>query len=296
MSAAAVTLAHPGPQGRGTWSIVLDRLRRDRRTTVSLALLIAIVMLALIGPSLSRYSPHTIDWQAMGIPPDAGDGHWLGTDSIGRDLLVRTLYGVRISLLVAVLATAVSTIIGTVYGAVSGFIGGWVDELMMRVVDVLYSLPSVFFVILLMVVFGSNIIMVFIVIGAVDWLAMARIVRGQTLSLRSQPFIEAAEISGATRWEIIFRHIIPNVLGPVVVYTTLSIPAFILAESFLSFLGLGVQEPLTSLGLLVADGAAEIETAPWILLVPAAFLTTILFCCNIVGDALRDALDPRSSG
>jgi oligopeptide transport system permease protein len=177
---------------------------------------------------------------------------------------------------------------------VSGFIGGWVDELMMRVVDVLYSLPSLFFIVLLMVVFGSNIILIFVAIGAVDWLAMARIVRGQTVSLRTQPFIEAAQISGATRWQIIARHVIPNVSGPVVVYTTLSIPAFILAESFLSFLGLGVQEPMTSLGLLVADGAAEIETAPWMLLVPAIFLTTILYCFNFVGDALRDALDPRS--
>lgn len=280
-------------RGRGVWSITARRLLRDNVAVVSVMSLLLILALAIVGPLLSPHSPDSIDWDAMGMSPSLSRSHWFGTDSIGRDLFVRTLFGVRISLLVAVLATLVSTVIGTVFGAVSGYLGGWVDELMMRVVDVLYSLPSLFFVVLLMVVFGSNIILIFVVIGAVDWLAMARIVRGQTLSLKALSFIEAARVSGASRREIIGRHVIPNVLGPVVVYTTLSVPGFILAESFLSFLGLGVQEPLTSLGLLMADGAAEIETSAWMLLVPASFLTTILLCFNFLGDALRDAMDPK---
>jgi oligopeptide transport system permease protein len=195
--------------------------------------------------------------------------------------------------MVGIVATGVALLIGVTYGSIAGYVGGKVDEVMMRIVDVIYSLPFMFFVILLMVVFGKNILLIFVAIGAVEWLTMARIVRGQTLSLKRREFIEAARASGVSDMQIILTHIVPNVLGPVIVYVTLTIPQVILAESFLSFLGLGVQEPMTSWGVLIADGAAQMEVAPWMLLFPGAFLGVTLFCFNFIGDGLRDALDPR---
>jgi oligopeptide transport system permease protein len=196
-------------------------------------------------------------------------------------------------MLVALLATSVSLLIGVTYGATAGFLGGRADMVMMRFVDVMYALPFMFFVIILMVLFGRNIFLIFIALGAVEWLTMARIVRGQTLSLKGREFVEAAAAAGLSQWQIIVRHIMPNVLGPVVVYVTLTIPQVILVESFLSFLGLGVQEPLTSWGVLISEGAVEMETAPWMLVIPASFLAVTLFCFNFIGDGLRDALDPR---
>ncbi|MBJ3775088.1 ABC transporter permease subunit [Acuticoccus mangrovi] len=217
----------------------------------------------------------------------------VGTDANGRDLAARILISIRISLMIAALATGVALVIGVLYGATAGFLGGRIDNLMMRVVDVLYSLPFVFFVILLVVFFGRNVVLMFIAVGAVEWLDMARIVRGQTLSLSRREFVQAAEALGVPPGAILRRHIIPNVSGPVIVFMTLLVPKVILLESFLSFLGLGVQEPLTSLGVLIAEGARNMRNAPWMLIYPSAALTLLLFALNFLGDGLRDAFDPR---
>ncbi|MGQ0834512.1 MAG: ABC transporter permease subunit [Gammaproteobacteria bacterium] len=282
------------PAPRGLWRDAWRRLQTNRAALVAAAVIVAIAALALIGPSLSPHAYDALDWEHRAAPPQLDAGHWLGTDRLGRDLFVRTLYGVRISLVIGLLATVVSLAIGVVWGAVAGYLGGRIDGLMMRVVDVLYSLPYIFIVVILTTVFErGNIYVLFVAIGAVGWLTMARIVRGQTLSLKRREFIEAALASGVGTPAILARHIVPNVLGPVVVYATLTIPQMILFESFLSFLGLGVQEPLASLGSLINEGAQEMESATWMLLVPAGFLVTLLVCFNFLGDGLRDALDPR---
>jgi oligopeptide transport system permease protein len=217
----------------------------------------------------------------------------MGADSLGRDLFARLLIGLRVSLAIGVVASAVALVIGVAWGAAAGYIGGWVDEVMMRFVDVLYALPFIFFVILLMVTFGRNFILIFLAIGAVEWLTMARIVRGQTLSLKQMEFVEAARASGLGGGAIVARHIVPNLLGPVVVYATLTIPGVILAESFLSFLGLGVQEPLTSLGVLISNGALVMDQAPWLLIFPSLTMVATLLAFNLIGDGLRDAIDPK---
>jgi oligopeptide transport system permease protein len=272
----------------------IRRLASHPAALLSLFVLLLMVLLVICGPLLSPFAYDYIDFDAdWSAAPSLAGSHWFGTDSLGRDLLVRTLEGGRISLLVGVVATLVSLLIGVAWGAIAGYYGGRIDEWMMRVVDVLYALPFMFFVILLMVFFGRHLVLIFVAIGAVNWLDMARIVRGQTLSLRRREFIQAARVAGRRPGEIIRLHILPNLLGVVVVYVTLTIPQVILVESFLSFLGLGVQEPATSWGALVNDGAREMETTPWALIFPAGFLALTLLCFNLLGDGLRDALDPR---
>lgn len=257
-------------------------------------LLLVIVLLALLGPSLSPWSADEIDWDALETAP--GIGHWFGTDMIGRDLFTRAMLGAQISLSIAVIATIVSVVIGVPWGAVAGYVGGRTDHFMMRFVDTLYALPFVLVVILLVVVFGRNPILLFVGLGAVFWLDIARIVRGQTLQIRQQPFISAAQTLGATTAHIVWRHVIPNVIGPALVYATLTIPGVILAESFISFLGLGVQEPDTSWGVLIADGAQTMESAPWTLVFPALLLGVTVWCSNMLGDRLRDQVDKLTSG
>ena len=279
----------------GIYAAAWRRLRRNRAAVAALVALAVLVVVSMAGPAFSSFSIDHVDWSLspLASQPALANGHWLGTDGNGRDLFVRVCAGTQVSLLVALLATAVSLVIGVAWGATAGYLGGRVDGWMMRVVDVLYALPYMFFVIILTVVFGRSLLLIFLAIGAVGWLTMARIVRGQSLALRQQAFVDAAITLGLPARRIIARHIVPNVIGTVVVYATLTVPQVILFESFLSFLGLGVQEPLTSLGRLVAEGALEMEAAPWQLLAPSAALALILLCLNFVGDGLRDALDPR---
>lgn len=284
----------PAPvKGRSLWVDAWNVLRRNRAAVVAGALILCMALMVIVGPWLSPWDYDQTDWNNVSIGPDLASRHFFGTDALGRDLFVRTLHGGRISLLIGVVATLVSLLIGISWGATAGYLGGRVDHVMMRIVDILYAMPFMFFVILLMVFFGRNIILIFVAIGAINWLDMARIVRGQTLSLKHKEFIEAAEAQGVATFNIIRRHIVPNLLGVVVVYVTLTIPQVILVESFLSFLGLGVQEPMTSWGALVNEGAQEMGTAPWMLVFPAFFLALTLFCFNFVGDGLRDALDPK---
>ncbi|MFZ2509106.1 MAG: ABC transporter permease subunit [Steroidobacteraceae bacterium] len=277
----------------GLWRDALNRLAADRAAMLSLAVLALMIVASVLGPLLLDYRQDEIDWAHMAAPPLSAPGHWLGTDRLGRDLLVRTLHGLRVSMGIALLATLVSLAIGVSWGAVAGYRRGRTDALMMRLVDVLYALPQVFFVIIVTVVFGRSPATLLVAIGAFGWLTMARIVRGQALALREREFVEAAIVGGAGTARILTRHIIPNLLGPVIVYATLTVPQVILVESFLSFLGIGIQEPLASLGNLIADGAAEMETAFWMLAVPAGCLVLLVFCFNFLGDGLRDALDPR---
>ncbi len=295
----AVTI--PELSGRSLWVDARRRLLRNRATMAGIVILSIIVLLAVFAPMLSPHAYDEVNYDLISCAPGwwpvesscTAPGYIFGTDAIGRDIFVRVLYGARISLAVGLVATIVSLVIGVLYGATAGYLGGRIDSLMMRVVDVLYSLPFIFFVIILMVVFDRNFILLFVAIGAVEWLTMARIVRGQTLSIKQKEFIEAARAAGVGPLGIITRHVIPNVVGPVVVYVTLTVPTVILMESFLSFLGLGIQEPLTSWGVLISDGADQMETAPWMLLFPALFMAVTLFCFNFVGDGLRDAMDPK---
>ena len=268
-------------------------LSKNRAAWFSAIALTTMVLLVLLGPLVSPHEVDQTNWSKLAKPPSMDGGHIFGTDDLGRDLFVRTMYGGRISLMVGIVATLVSVLIGVSYGAISGFVGGKVDSIMMRIVDVLYAMPFLFFVILLMVFFGRSIFLIFVAIGAVNWLDIARIVRGQTLTIKGKEFVDAAKAGGVSTFRIIFRHIVPNLMGIVVVYVALTVPQVILVESFLSFLGLGVQEPMTSWGALVNQGARQMESSPWILLFPALFLAVTLFCFNFIGDGLRDALDPK---
>jgi len=288
----AVASAAAPIQGRSLWDDARRRLLRNRAATVSLGVLAILVLAALAGPYVAAYGYAQISKNDVWDAPLVNN-HLFGTDSLGRDLLARLLVGLRVSLAIGVVATGVSLVIGVAWGATAGYIGGMVDELMMRVVDVLYSLPFIFFVIVLMVTFGRNIVLIFLAIGAVEWLTLARIVRGQAMSLKQKEFVEAARAAGLSRGAIIARHIVPNLLGPVIVYATLTIPAVIMAESFLSFLGMGVQEPMTSLGALIANGKDDMEIAPWLLIFPSLVMVATLMAFNFVGDGLRDAIDPK---
>jgi len=275
------------------WRERVRRLRANPGAVVALGIIGLLVATALVGPWFSPNDIETLDWSHVAAQPGMAHAHWFGTDRLGRDLFVRTLEGARVSLAVGLVASAVSLSLGLCYGAIAGYVGGRTDQLMMRLIEILSGLPLIFFVIFLTVIFGRSAYLLFFAIGAVGWLTMARIVRGQTLSVRRQEFIEAAVASGASTARIIFRHIVPNVIGPVIVYGTLTVPQIVLFESFLSFLGLGVQEPHASLGTLIAEGAGEMEAAPWILFVPGAFLAVLLLCLNIFGDGLRDAFDAK---
>lgn len=290
-----VTVTLPPEPERGT-SLWLDAWHRMARNKIAIGcggILILLGLACFVGPLLARNNYSAQNLTLGPTPPSAQ--HWLGTDTLGRDQFVRVLIGGRVSILVALCATFVSLTIGVLYGSIAGFVGGKLDAAMMRLVDILYSLPFTIFVILLMVFFGRNIFLLFIAIGAVEWLTMARIVRGQVMSLRKQEFIEAAQALGLRRRRIILRHMIPNILGPVIVYTTLTIPAVMLLEAFLSFLGLGVQPPMSSWGVLIKEGADVMEEYPWLLIYPGAVLALTLFSLNFLGDGLRDALDVRTS-
>lgn len=270
------------------------RARYGRGFLIALILLGGIVLLAIAGPWFSPYACDEIDFDGRwSAAPGLARTHWFGTDSLGRDLFVRSFCGARLSLMVGLVSTAVSLVIGVSYGAIAGYRGGRLDGLMMRAVDVLYALPFMFLVIVLMVLFGRSPILMFVAIGAVNWLDMARVVRGQTLALRQREFVDAARVMGLSDTQIIVRHIVPNLAGVVAVYAALTVPQVILIESFLSFLGLGIREPLTSWGALINDGAREMESAPWSLIFPALMLATTLVCFNVIGDGLRKVFDPR---
>ena len=287
-----VLTARPAARGRSLTDDAIARLLANRAATASLVVLVLLTLFALLGPALTPWPYDQVNKSDVWVPP-LTNGHLLGTDALGRDLLARLAMGLRVSLAIGLVATLVSLLIGVAWGATAGYLGGVVDEAMMRIVDVLYALPFIFFVILLMVAFGSNILLIFVAIGAVEWLTMSRIVRGQTLSLKQKEFIEAARAAGLGRLGVVIRHIIPNLLGPVAVYVTLTIPAVIRAESFLSFLGLGVQPPMASLGTLISAGAQDMEMAWWLLVFPSLAMAATLAAFNFIGDGLRDALDPK---
>lgn len=269
------------------------RLRKNKMAMVGLLILLFMIVISLLTPWIAPYTYEEQDLD-LGVSAPSAE-HWLGTDTLGRDQLTRIMYGSRISLTVGFIATAVALTIGVLWGAIAGFLGGRVDSVMMRIVDALYALPFTIFIILLTVIFGSSMLLLFLAIGAVEWLTMARIVRGQVLTIKRQEFVEAAVSMGLSPWRIISRHLIPNVLGPVIVYTTLTIPSVILLESFLSFLGLGIQPPASSWGSLISAGVETMEEYPWLLIFPGLALTITLFSLNFLGDGLRDALDPRTS-
>ena len=280
-------------KGRSLWVDARRRLFLNKAAVISLFTLIIISIVSVFGPFFLQYNFSDTDWGSIYQPPSFETGHYLGTDGNGRDLLVRILHGGRLSLSIGLIATFVSVFIGVLYGTIAGFFGGKLDVFMMRIVEILYAMPYLIFVIILMVVFGRNIYFLFIAIGAVEWLTMARIVRGQTISLKEKEFIETSKALGQSNTLIIVKHIIPNLAGPIIVYITLMVPSVIILESFLSFLGLGVQEPLTSWGVLISEGSREMETAWWLLIFPGSFMVITLASLNFIGDGLRDAIDPK---
>ena len=280
-------------KGRSLTQDAFRRLRKNKMAMIGLCILVFFIVIALLTPFIAPYTYEGQNLELGATAPSAQ--HWLGTDSLGRDQLTRIMYGSRVSLMVGFIATAVALLIGVLWGATAGFIGGRLDAIMMRIVDALFALPFTIFIILLTVIFGSSMVLLFVAIGAVEWLTMARIVRGQVLGIKQQEFVEAAVSMGLSPWQIITRHLIPNVLGPIIIYTTLTIPSVILLESFLSFLGLGIQPPQSSWGSLISSGVETMEEYPWLLIFPGLALSLTLFSLNFLGDGLRDALDPRAS-
>ncbi|PRY09299.1 MULTISPECIES: ABC transporter permease subunit [unclassified Paraburkholderia] len=281
------------PRSRGPLATAAWRFVRNRAAFAGFVVLMLIVIACVAGPWLLPNNPIDSDWSAISLPPTLQNMHWFGTDELGRDLLARTLQGGRVSLEVGLLGTLVSGLIGVAYGATAGYLGGRVDAVMMRIVDMMYAIPYMLIAILMMTMFGRAFYLVVLTISAFSWLDMARVVRGQTLSLRSREFIDAAKAIGVSSRSIIARHIVPNLFGVVVVYASVTVPNIVLTESVLSFLGLGVQEPMTSWGVLIQDGAQKLESMPWLLLCPAVMLCVTLYCVNFVGDGLRDAFDPK---
>jgi oligopeptide transport system permease protein len=280
-------------QGRSPWQDAWYRLKQNKLAIISLNFLAALVVIAVLTPWLAPYGYETQNLALGASGPSAA--HWLGTDIHGRDLMTRLMYGGRISLMVGFAATAVSLVIGVLWGAIAGYVGGLTDTVLMRIVDILYALPFMIFIILLMVVFGRSLLLLFLAIGLIEWLTMARIVRTQVMNIRNQEFVSAAIVTGLSHWQIISRHIIPNIIGPVIVYITLTIPSVMLLEAFLSFLGLGIQPPQSSWGVLISGGVETMEEYPWLLLFPGLTLSATLFALNFLGDGLRDALDPRAT-
>ncbi|HWP84487.1 MAG TPA: ABC transporter permease [Terriglobia bacterium] len=291
MATVAQSAPAPLPAGVSLWRWGLRRLLRRPLMVVCVAILAVVVAASIAAPWIAPYSYETIDLALGPSPPSAE--HWFGTDTLGRDLFSRCLYGGRISLAVGIVGTLVSLIVGVLYGTVAGYFGGRTDELMMRFVDLMYSLPYLFLVIILLVFFSSSIVMLFVALGLVQWLTMSRIVRGQVLSLKNAEFVQAARLAGSRPARIMLRHLLPNMIGPIVAYATLTVPTVILQEAFLSFLGLGVQPPQSSWGTLINDGAGVMGLFPWMLFFPAVILAGVLFSLNTLGDGLRDALDPR---
>jgi len=280
-------------KSQSLWSDAFDRLKKNKLAVISGFILIALIVLAIFAPWIA---PHSYSYQNLELGAvGPSSTYWLGTDTLGRDQFSRILYGARVSLLVGFVATAVALVIGVSWGIVAGFFGGKIDSTMMRIVDILYGLPFIIFIVLLMVIFGRNIWLLFLAIGAVEWLTMARIVRGQVLTLKNQEFVLAAQAMGVRNLSLFFRHILPNILGTIAVYATLTIPQVMLLEAFLSFLGLGVQPPMSSWGTLIRYGVESMEEFPWMLIFPGFIFTITLFCLNFFGDGLRDAIDPRSS-
>ena len=293
MNTDVITDVRQAEEGASLWQDAWVRLRRNHLAVLGLGVLLFMIVIALLTPWIAPYAYDAQDLDLGATPPSAA--HWLGTDIFGRDLLTQIMYGGRVSLAVGFIATSVALLIGVTWGAIAGYVGGRTDAVMMRLVDILYALPFMIFIVLLMVVFGRNVILLFLAIGAVEWLTMARIMRGQVQTLRQQEFVEAAVSLGLSPATIIRRHLIPNALGPIIVYTTLTIPGVMLLEAFLSFLGLGIQPPQTSWGLLISYGAETMEEYPWLLIYPGLTLTVTLFSLNFLGDGLRDALDVRGS-
>lgn len=292
VAAQAVAASMP-MSSRSPWADARARFFRNKAAVVSLLILTLIILACVIGPMLLPYQYDAADWNAISTPPAWANRHLFGTDEQGRDLLVRTLVGGRISLMVGLLATLASVLIGVVWGASAGFIGGKADSLMMRIVDMMYAIPYLLIAILMVTILGREFYLVVLTISVFSWTDMARVVRGQTLSIKSKEYVEAARAIGVPTWRIIFQHVVPNLLGIVVIYTTITVPGVILTESVLSFLGLGVQEPMTSWGVLIHDGANVMESASWMLLFPGAALSITLYCANYLGDGMRDALDPK---
>ncbi|MBL4831202.1 MAG: ABC transporter permease subunit [Aliivibrio sp.] len=285
-------------EGRSLWQDAWTRFKKNRAAMFSVYILAFIVLCITFGPMLSSFSHDEIDWEVISDPyelgkPSFASGHYFGTDDLGQDIFARTMNGGRLSIMVGFMGALVAVTIGTLWGSISGFIGGALDSVMMRIIEVLDSVPFMFMVILFVTLFGNNIYLIFIVIGMVSWLGIARVVRGVTFSLKKREFIEAAHSIGVSNSRIVLRHIMPNVLGIVMVYSSLMVPGFIMFESFLSFLGLGVQPPDTSWGVLISAGSKTIDVAIWQLIFPSIFLVTTLFCFNFIGDGLRDALDPK---